>query len=139
MQIDRYSRFVPVRDLHRGLTESDIEDSKARRTVLSVPRVKWLERDPEYVPPGEIIACGKFIEDQEQRQVALQHKRTVMLRTPPSKREAEVYRLRTEEKMAYAEIAAILKISTDAARSMYSRAVAKALAKKEREAKNEVG
>ncbi len=121
MQIDRYTRLVPVRDLHRSVREGELdEDSKARRMVLSIPRVKWLERDPDYVPPGDIVFAGGF-SDYPPPKVKPDSWRHV----PPTKREAEVYRLRVEEKWGYQDIANHLRISADGARAMFSRALYK--------------
>ncbi len=62
MNIEKVSRMVMVSTLDRSSTSQ-------RKILISLPRVRWLERDPDYVRPettAEELPVNTYEVDEEE-------------------------------------------------------------------------
>jgi DNA-binding NarL/FixJ family response regulator len=102
-KIEKVSRYIMVCGTY---SVRSIEDN-ARRVLLSLPRVRFLERDPDYVCPPKIHERILKGETQALR--------------PITNREMIALELRTQ-KFSYEEIGKKLGVSNNAVRSYVSTA-----------------
>ena len=109
MHIQKISRYVPV----AAPTNSTSESISSRKMLMSLPRVKWLERDPDYKPNGF------FEEDLPPPPPPSPNVPKAGM--PLSDREDEIYKLRMGGE-SFTDIARRFGISSDTVRGMFSRA-----------------
>jgi DNA-binding NarL/FixJ family response regulator len=103
MQIEKVSKYINVTVGGTSLCDA----SATRKVLMSLPRVKWLERDEEYIPPPEIKVEVKAFPIYAQR--------------PVSPREEEAYQLKLSGK-ELSQIADIMRVSETAAASYVATA-----------------
>lgn len=98
MQIEKISRVINV-----SVNGSSAYDNGLthRRVLLSLPRVRWLERDEEYVPPQEPVEPGDLIPSYARKNI--------------QPREQEAFDMR-KRGMKMVEIADAMGITVKAAR-----------------------
>jgi DNA-binding NarL/FixJ family response regulator len=89
---------------------SGSDSGDGRKMPISLPRVRFLERDENSLSPA-----NENIEPKITGNAALKGKKL-------SPREEQVYKLWKEQQMTNTQIADALRLSKDAARSMLSRA-----------------
>ena len=104
MLIDKVSWIIEVHNISRSSSAS----SCGRRVLMSLPRVKWLERDPDYVVPPPVTENPT---ENTLRRAA----------RPLANREMEAYEHRRRG-LSYAQISMLMGASENAARSYVSSA-----------------
>jgi DNA-binding CsgD family transcriptional regulator len=107
VQIEKVSRYISVQTPSRSMSGAN----GVRRMLLSLPRVKWLELDPDYKPFGGI---DDEIEPPPKPS-------SPKPGSPLSGRELEIWNLRMMN-MSFADIAAHFGVTRDTVRGMYARA-----------------
>jgi len=94
--IEKVSRYIVVNVHTSGSAHSTLA---GRKVLLSLARVRWLERDPNYIPPPPLE------NEVETEDVSPRYDAAI---TP---REELAHRLRRDEGMTYREIAAYMGIT----------------------------
>jgi len=110
MQIEKVSRVMQITSPNRS-------GSNIRNVILSLPRVRWLERDPEYKVPGDIEALVSDIHVAEvaKEHAAKEQRKQNYLSRPVTYRQLQVYHMR-KAGLSYDEIAKALGLSSEAVR-----------------------
>ncbi len=113
MQIEKITRLVPVAEA----TYSSSDMTTVRKMAISLPRVRWLERDPDY-RPTDVIDLESGATSTPAMRVAKYADKPLTLR------EKQISEMRFAGKTNQ-QVAAELQLSQEYIRHAYSMAMTK--------------
>lgn len=123
MYIERTTRIIAAHTPSRSHSVTD----NMRLIPLSLPRIKWLESDPEmalkYADEGAINSWKENSEEISRKKVTLSYLEKDASVVPMRNCDRTVYNLRVKEQMTYEQIARQLKIGNSTARTYFARAI----------------